>query len=254
MGNPDNSKLMTDNQPRILLGLTTTYGSNWRRSMREIDELHISEIALFPTCLKATERKEYFLELEKTSLKLVPFTHVRTDMSREEIDLIRNKYNCHIFNIHSDATTDDFLSKVEDIRDEFFVENGENYQIDDYFWQIAGNVGGLCVDFAHWHDYGILRNDPNYQSFGDKILNYKIGCCHLSAIQSKPTIGSNLKGEMEPFHSAHMLKGLEEMNYLKDYKKYFPEVCAIELGNSLTEQLKVKEYIEQQVLGLSSQT
>jgi len=241
-----------DNIMKILLGLTTTYGSDWRRSIREIDELQISEIALFPTCLKAVERKEYFLELEKTSLKSVPFTHVRTDMSRNEINFLRDKYNCHLFNIHVDDLTEKFLSDVKDIKDEFFVENGENYQINDVFWEIASKIGGLCVDFSHWHDYGTLRKDPAYQTFREKISKYKIGCSHLSAIRSNPVLKANLKGDTEPFYSNHMLKNLHEMDYLEDYKPYLPEICAIELSDSLTEQLKVKEYIENNILKVRS--
>ena len=236
---------------KILPGLTTTYGSDWRRSMREIDELGIFELSLFPTCLKEVERKEYFSALEKTSLKSAPFTHVRTDMSREEINFLRDKYNCHIFNIHTDDLTDIFLKRVEDIADEFFVENGENYQIGDEFWKVADKVGGLCLDYAHWHDYGTLRDDPDYNLFRAKLGDYKIGCCHLSAIRKEPITEPNLKGEDEPFYASHMLENFHEMDYLNNYKEFFPEICAIELGNSLAEQLKIKEYIETKILGES---
>ena len=43
----------------------------------------------------------------------------------------------------------------------------------------------------------------------------------------------------------HVLESFSEMDYLKNYpQEYFPEYMAIELENSLAEQLKIKEYLE----------
>jgi len=42
---------------KVLLGLTTTFGSDWRAKIKEIDKLKIQEIALFPTCLGEKNRK-----------------------------------------------------------------------------------------------------------------------------------------------------------------------------------------------------
>ena len=54
---------------KILLGLTTTPGSDWRKKVSEIDKLGLKELALFPTCLNEQERKELYGLLEKTKLK-----------------------------------------------------------------------------------------------------------------------------------------------------------------------------------------
>ena len=86
---------------KILLGLTTiTPGGEWRNKIKEIDELGLKEIALFPTCLKIDERKELYQLLEKTKLKKINSKNENIDDplqvgKRTYIDLDKKS---HLFN------------------------------------------------------------------------------------------------------------------------------------------------------------
>jgi len=69
-----------------------------------------------------------------------------------------------------------------------------------------------------------------------------VGVNHVSAVRKKvfrhPEFGL--------VKSAHFLKSLSELDYLKNYPaNFFAPLIAIELENSLEEQLKIKAYLEE---------
>jgi hypothetical protein len=76
------------------------------------------------------------------------------------------------------------------------------------------------------------------------VRDYTIGCCHVSAIKT-----SRLNPHVW-FHGydCHYLKKMKEVDYLKKYIKFLPKYVSLELENSFEEQLKVKEYIENNIL------
>ncbi|MDZ4384981.1 MAG: hypothetical protein U0944_01030, partial [Candidatus Moranbacteria bacterium] len=84
---------------QILLGLTTTLGSDWRMKAEEIDRLGIKELALFLTCLGSEDRRELYGLLENTSLESIPHVHLRDDMELWELDYLVEKYHTQVFNI-----------------------------------------------------------------------------------------------------------------------------------------------------------
>ncbi len=89
-------------EKKILLGLTTTPGSDWKENIREIDKFGIKEIALFPTFLKSEERKELYGLLEKTGLESAPHVHIRQeDMSQKELDYLISRFKVKVFNMHT---------------------------------------------------------------------------------------------------------------------------------------------------------
>ncbi len=42
----------------------------------------------------------------------------------------------------------------------------------------------------------------------------------------------------------HLYKNLSELDYLKRYQEFLPEFVALEVENTLSEQLEAKKYIE----------
>lgn len=100
---------------------------------------------------------------------------------------------------------------------------------------------GLCIDFSHLENDRIIFPERYEQSMR-MIKSYKIGCAHLSAIRNEQHPDPEKPEEMR--FDFHKLINLSELDYLKNYpQEYFPEFMAIELENSLAEQLKVKEYL-----------
>jgi hypothetical protein len=218
----------------ILLGLTTTSGSDWRAKIREIDRLRIDRIALFPTCLESGEREELYRRLEETKLESIPHVHLRgEDMIPGELDFLVNRYRALVFNIHS---LEQFRVNFDYSRfaDRIYIENTGFVPSDVELARFAG----LCVDFAHWES-GLLTKNPKYRDFRRLVEGSPIGCCHVSAVSGAP-IGY---GE-GPSYDDHMLRDFSDLEYIRKYVRYFPDIVSIELENPLAEQLDVKRYLE----------
>ncbi|MDD5146607.1 MAG: hypothetical protein PHN39_02605, partial [Candidatus Pacebacteria bacterium] len=56
---------------QVLPGLTTC-NPDWQTKIKEIDQLNLKEISLFPTCLQIKERQKLFALLKRTKLKSIP--------------------------------------------------------------------------------------------------------------------------------------------------------------------------------------
>lgn len=227
---------------KILLGLTTTPGSNWREKVQEIEKFKIKELALFPTFLKIDERKELYALLEKTGLEKIPHVHLRDDMEEWELDLFFEKYNSRLFNIHPNEADFNFTknSKYKNI---IFVEN--LFKLDDIYLKILNNCAGLCVDFSHWEDQGMILKHEGYEIMEELIKNHKVGCCHISAISEELNeIVDYQTGYKISGGDNHTMSDFSQLKYVKKYVQYLPEYVSIELENSFEKQLEVKEYLE----------
>ncbi len=228
---------------KILLGLTTTPGSDWREKIKEIDEIGIKEVALFPTFLKLEERKELYARLEDTGLKSLPHVHLRDDMEKWEVDLFWNKYSTRLFNIHSRPSDEIFLKKIPEYKKNIFVENGAT--LGESFFRLAGECGGFCFDVSHYHDFAEVQDNDNYKKLLKAFEKNKVGCCHISSVANRSGVfvdlitGRALKG-----YSFHYLKNLEEIEYIENYIEYLPEVVSIELENSFKEQIKIRSQLK----------
>lgn len=222
-------------EKKILLGLTTTPGSNWREKVKEIDRLGLEEIALFPTFLKPFERKELYSLLEKTKLKNILHVHLRDDMTEEEVKYFLNRWKTQVFNIHPYKQFLPFL-KEEVFKKIIFVENHTWIKKD--FKKMINLCGGICLDFAHWKS---RKNNlfNGYWNFEKLIKKYVIGCCHVSAIRKQNRFF---------WTDDHHFKTLKDFDYLKEFKDYFPELISLELENSFVEQLEVKKYLKKGTL------
>jgi hypothetical protein len=224
---------------KLLLGLTTTPGSDWQEKIRDIDRLGIEEISLFPTFLKIDERKNLYKLLGKTKLRNIPHVHLRDDMEDWELDLFDNKYNTEVYNIHPQSEDLILIKKIKN-RDQIFVENLE--KITDSYFEIVGMCGGICLDIAHWEDEGITEG---YDVFSQEINKYKIGCSHISAIKQNYQVWQQYAtNETLTLFSDHHLDNFEELDYVKRYVKYLPKYVSIELENSFEEQLKIMDYLK----------
>lgn len=226
---------------KILLGLTTTPGSDWHDKIREIDELKIKELALFPTFLKIEERKELYKLLETTELKTIPHVHLRDDMEAWELDYFVSKYKTQVFNTHSNekAISNFRNSKYAEI---IFIEN--HYGVDEDFKTALAYFAGVCLDVSHWEDYGIIQELEAYKQFDDVLKSNKIGCCHISAIRNHSTIIKDyFSGDKMKDFSWHEFRDLSEFDYLKKHLKYLPDLISIELENSFKEQILARDYI-----------
>ena len=146
----------------ILVGLTTTKGSDWRTKSEEIKKFGIKEIALFPTGLRLEERKELYVLLEKTGLEKIPHVHLRDDMEEWEMDFLVERYKTEVFNFHADEWGVKSL-QYDKYLDRMYVENFT--EIDRCFADCVKKCAGICLDVSHWEDYGVIQKNDGYESF-----------------------------------------------------------------------------------------
>ncbi len=218
---------------KILLGLTTTPDSDWREKIREIDRFGLTEVALFPTYLKTAERKELYNLLEKTGLKNIPHVHARgEDMDLAEMDYLCQKYKTQVFNVHS---IQDYPINFDYSKYKIFLENTNSIPTEEELKKYTG----LCIDFAHWEN-GLKTKNKAYDNFKELVEKYSVGCCHVSAFSENLFPYSYCP----PSYDKHVMENINEMDYIKKYLQYLPDIISIELANSFAQQLKVKEYLE----------
>lgn len=221
---------------KILLGLTTAFNSAWREKIREIDKLNLKEIALFPTFLKTSERKELYGLLEKTGIESIPHVHARgEDMNLEEMDYLCRKYKAQVFNIHS---FQDYPVNFDYSKYKIYLENTNSIPTEEELKK----YNGLCVDFSHWEN-GIKKKNKAYDNFENLVKKYPVGCCHISAVSEKLVYYSYCT-PCTPAYDNHVFSSYAELDYIKKYLKYIPDIVSLELVNSFKEQLEVKKYLE----------
>ncbi|MDP2909500.1 MAG: hypothetical protein Q8N69_00245 [bacterium] len=222
---------------RILPSITTTKGSDWRAKIKEADELGIKEVCFFLTCLDLEERKEFYELVGNSKIKSSPFIHIRNDLKEWELDFLIEKYRTKVFNIHCNVEypliNDYYFKKY---KDRIFIENIYS-PLNEEELKI---FGGICLDFTHLEN-DRLMNPEKYKHNLEILDKFKIGCNHISAI--KKDLHEDAYGK-EYRYDMHSFEDLSEFDYLKNYpKKYFSDFVALELENSLADQLRAKEYI-----------
>lgn len=229
---------------KILLSLTTVSQGQWRNKVKEIDELGLKEIALFPTCLNFNEREELYQLLEKTGLERIPHVHLRNDMECRELDYLTAKFRTEVFNIHSENSSYPFRNDCQNYNKIIFVENlsGSLPTTDE-----LNKYGGWCLDLSHLEAVALEKGEGSREAREIKQLaaKFKIGVNHISAIKAdKISDYDRFLGKTSESHDSHWLSDLSEVDYVKKYKNYLADIISLELENSLKRQLEVKNYLE----------
>ncbi len=215
---------------KILPCITTTSGSKWKE---KIKTTQLKEVAIFITCLK--NRKEFYNLLKKNNyIKKIPFVHLRGDMEIKELDFFVNQYKTKIFNLHS-KTEHPILYDYSKYKDIIYIENHSVLKEKE-----LKKYAGICLDVSHLENDRKLHPD-RFKKNQVIIKKYKIGCNHISAIKKEKRIDRTKKPRID----YHFLENLSELDYLKNYPlNYFSNMIALELENSLEEQLRIKKYIQ----------
>ncbi|MFH1423709.1 MAG: hypothetical protein ABIG29_02035 [Candidatus Nealsonbacteria bacterium] len=221
---------------QILPTITTITPGQWRQKLKEIKELKLKEVAVFPTCLDEKERKELFSLLEETDIKRIPLVHLRSDMALSELDYLVRVFKTEAFNIHTGREYPP-LKDYGSYRKIIYIENTfEPFDEDE-----IKEFGGICLDFAHLENDRLFRKEV-YKHNIKIIEKYPRGCNHISG--SKDFVFLNKGSHYRDSAHPHFLKSLSELDYLQRYPlNYFSTLIALELENTITEQLKTKEYL-----------
>lgn len=230
-----------ENKHEILLGLTTTPGSDWRGKVAEIKKFGITKIALFPTFIESNDRKELYGLLEQITELSIPHVHLRSDMELDEVTYLSERFGVEVFNKHSAKGKYTYPDSYKYFNNQLYIEN--TYFNPDP--QELVSLGGLCIDYSHWEMFS-LQPDVTYHEVAketEKLAkSYNIGCCHVSAIQD-----TKIKNDHFPDfynYSVHYMTELSQLDYMEKYKCFLPCYVSLELENSFKEQLEAKAYLE----------
>jgi len=224
-----------DQKRKILPTITTTKGSDWQGKIKEIKELGLEEIAIFPTCFDRNRREELYRLIEKTGVKKISFVHMRGDMAEKEIDYLITRYGTKIFNIHSqrEYPRDYDYSKYKEM---ICIENVYKPLDEDEIKDFKG----VCLDLSHLENDRLLQEE-NFKRNTEVLDKLPVFCNHISAVTNHKRADENGFWRFD----SHCFENLAEFDYLKKYpQKYFSSFVAIELENSIKDQLRVIGYVE----------
>jgi len=199
--------------------------------------LKLKEVALFLTCVDLKERQELFVLLKKTGIKEIPFVHLRSDHDVRELDYLIKNYHTKAFNMHTKREYA-YFPDYKKYKDMTYIEN----TCEPFDEKELREFAGICLDFAHLENSRIFE-PQKYEHDVALIKKYGCGCNHISPAKDYPFF-NNKEIRYPKNQSPHIMKDLSELDYLKRYPlSYFGEYLAIEMENSIKEQLEAKEYI-----------
>jgi len=220
MGQKDFSK-------RIIVGITGNKDIHWKSKLSEINKRKITEAALFLERFKKAQRERIYSALLNSCVKKIPLVHVKNVMSKEEIENIIKNFNPTYLTIHEESFN--VIEKWKGLYKRFFLEmNYDNFVSRKVS---VDRVGGFCVDLSHFK----VEEEKWSKEFLYIIRRRRkslFSCNHLN--------GYSYKGNKD----LHTIRSLKDFEYLKTLPRFvFGEVIALEVENSITDQLRFKKYL-----------
>ena len=216
-----------DFSKKIYPSLTGFTNSDWQKQLQEVNELNLTEVAVFLSAFDKKERNHLYKFLLKSSIKKVPLVHLRDDTDSTDIEFFVKNFQTECFNIHEKFF--EFLHQWKGYWDKIYLEM--NYDSKTEKEIDLEKIGGFCIDFSHFRT-AIARGTEEAYYMYLKKGKAKFICNHLNGYDS-------IKNE-----DKHTITDLKDFDYLTTLPKYvFGDVIALEIYNSIKEQLKFKEHL-----------
>lgn len=220
---------------KILIGLVAFENPDWRDDIKDLSKFAIGEIGLFLTTLEERkDREEMYGLLENSSVREIPHVHIRNDMGFDELKYLIKRFKTRVFNLHSQKSRAPYSMDYGRFAKKIYIENTD---VTPSLREL-NNFGGLCIDFTHW-EFARLISLSSYEKFDELADGCSIGCGHISALAAKNNIDPSLR-----WSDQHHMRDLNELDYVKKYEKYLPEITSIELNNPIEELITAKKYLE----------
>ncbi|MFH1423722.1 MAG: hypothetical protein ABIG29_02100 [Candidatus Nealsonbacteria bacterium] len=212
---------------KILLSITGQESFDWANKLKEINARKIGEIAVFLESFDKKERDNFYRLLLKSTVKTVPFVHLRDDVRKEEMKFFIDRFKTRYFNIHEDHFKK--LNQWKGYWDKLYLEMNFNDEIAKDVK--VRRIGGFCVDLAHFKA-AISRGTEEASYIFFKKNRAEIACNHLNGYDPS---------EMKDIH---LVKDLGSFDYLTTLPQYaFGKIIALEVYNSIKEQIGFREHI-----------
>ena len=223
-------------EKREIFVTITTISDGWKKKIHDINKLGIEKVALFVTGLDYNKipKKQFFELIEKSCIKEIPFIHIYSNTSPDDIEYYKKKFKTTVFNIHSEREFPqkyDLSKYKKEIYLETLVKNSlKESEIEKY--------AGICIDISHM-EIAKRSYSKVYEKNTKIIKKFKCGCNHISAYRENAIEKASRIKE-----SSHYFTNLSQFDYLLNYpNNYFSNYLALELENDIEDQLKAKKYI-----------
>lgn len=212
---------------KIFLSITGEGSLDWSNKLKEINKLKIKKVAVFLERFDKKERDNLYRLLEKSSIKEVPFVHLRDDVEAREIEYFIKKYKTKYFSIHEEHFK--ILNKWKGYWDKIYLEMNYDSKINKDVK--VRKIGGFCIDLAHFKCSIARGTEEAYYAYLRKN-KIKFTCNHLNGYDPVKR------------RDKHIVTSLKDFDYLTTLPKYiFGKVIALEVDNSIKEQIKFKKYL-----------
>jgi len=213
---------------KVYPSITGETNKHWKNKIEEVKELGIKVIPLFLERFKKRQREEIYKALKGTPIEEIPLVHIRHDMNKKELELLEDKYNSQYFTIHESGFN--YLNKWSGFEKNLFLEMNTDNRVPENVK--VEEIGGFCVDLAHYQKQKD-RDTIDYEYVYNRRKNQELfQCNHLSGYSFKKK------------EDLHFVKKKEDFDFIKQLPSFlFGEVIAIEIDNSIKEQLEYKKYI-----------
>ncbi|MGH7239504.1 MAG: hypothetical protein ACREHG_05495, partial [Candidatus Saccharimonadales bacterium] len=213
-----------------LVSITGRTPEEWRNKLQEIQERGIWETALFLEFYSPEEKQKIYESLKDSCVKSIPLVHLRHDMAADEIKFLKKTFSVKYFTCHEENFVNGDVAHWKEFFPDIYLEMNVDGIVSPRVDVDA--IGGFCIDLAHFKiDLENLNKDFEYV-FTRKEKPIFL-CNHLN--------GWNPETNMD-MHTIHSLKNFD---YLKTLPKFvFGNTIALEMFNSIAEQLEYKNYLE----------
>ncbi len=213
---------------KIYPSITGFKNFEWQDKLKEVNELGLKEVAVFVECFEKEERDHLYKFLLKSCIKHVPFVHLRDDTDKSDIEFFVNNYRTQCFNIHEDHF--DLLDQWKPYLDKLYLEMNYNDIIPKN--TRVREIGGFCIDLSHFKA-SVARGAEEAKYVFDRKDKIEFKCNHLNGFDEVK------------MKDKHTVTDLKDFDYLKTLPKFvFGEIIAIEVFNSIKDQLEFKEYLD----------
>jgi len=213
--------------PKILLSITGTKSFDWANKLKEINAGKITEAAVFLESFDRKERDNFYRLLLKSTIKTIPFAHLRDDVTKKEMQFLIDRFKTRYCNIHESFFK--ILDRWQGYWDKLYLEMDFNDEIAKDVK--VKKIGGFCVDLAHFKA-AIARGTKEASYVVLRKNETEIACNHLNGYNPLA------------MQDIHFVKDLRSFDYLTTLPKYvFGKIIALEVYNSIEEQIKFREYV-----------
>jgi len=213
---------------RILIGITGTKERDWKNKLEEIDRFKINRVSLFLESFKKTQREKIYSALLNSKIKEIPLVHIRNDMEKEELVFLKKNFNSFYFTIHESGFK--LIEKWKGFYKDLYLE----MNMDSYISQLVEveKIGGFCIDLSHFKVEMVKFSKEFAYIFERRKTSHYFDCNHLNGYCPKKN------------DDLHFIKSLKDFDYLKTLPKFiFGDIIALEVYNSISQQLEFKKYL-----------